>query len=256
MRAKMSCHDDRVAGPETIWARLEECVSYLSEPFRAAEIVSWFRRHYPDVKEQSLRTHIQWATSNAVAAGFPEREPLLTRVSHGVYVRASSVAADAGEPTELEGAAANDPLDSAAIPGGDWHTEANVQAMVVRHLVTTGWSVLSVANTATKEHGIDIVATRGGETVCVEVKGYPGVKYADPARALETKRTSPSRQAVHWYAQAILAAMRLRTRHPEHRSVIAIPDFPRYRNLHAETQPSLTACGIEVWWIGEDASVT
>jgi hypothetical protein len=27
-------------------------------------MVGWFRRHYPDVKEQSLRAHIQGATSN------------------------------------------------------------------------------------------------------------------------------------------------------------------------------------------------
>jgi hypothetical protein len=53
---------------DTIWDRLEECVEHLSEPFRASEIVGWFRRHYPDVKEQSLRAHIQGATSNASAS--------------------------------------------------------------------------------------------------------------------------------------------------------------------------------------------
>jgi hypothetical protein len=75
---------------DTIWDRLEECVQCLSEPFRASEIVGWFRRHYPDVKEQSLRAHIQVATSNASAesrGAFANRKPLITRVEHGLYRR-------------------------------------------------------------------------------------------------------------------------------------------------------------------------
>jgi hypothetical protein len=75
---------------ETIWDRLQECVGQLSEPFQASEIVSWFRRHHPDVKEQSLRAHIQVATSNAAVesrGAFANRRPLITRISHGVYRR-------------------------------------------------------------------------------------------------------------------------------------------------------------------------
>lgn len=74
----------------TIWDRLEECVQYLTEPFRASEIVGWFRRHYPDVKELSLRAHIQAATSNASVESrgiFANRQPLITRIEHGLYRR-------------------------------------------------------------------------------------------------------------------------------------------------------------------------
>lgn len=65
-------------------------MQYLSEPFRASEIVGWFRRHYPDVKEQSLRAHIQVATSNASVGSrgmFANRQPLITRIEHGLYCR-------------------------------------------------------------------------------------------------------------------------------------------------------------------------
>ena len=75
---------------ETIWDRLQECVGQLREPFRASEMVGWFRRHYPDVKEESLRAHIQGATSNASVESrgqFANRRPLITRVSRGVYRR-------------------------------------------------------------------------------------------------------------------------------------------------------------------------
>ena len=74
----------------TIWDRLQECVGQLSEPFRASEIIGWFRRHYPEVKEQSLRAHIQVATSNTSVASrgaFANRRPLITRVDHGLYRR-------------------------------------------------------------------------------------------------------------------------------------------------------------------------
>lgn len=75
---------------ETIRDRLQECVGQLQEPFRASEIVGWFRRRYPDLKEQSLRAHIQGATSNVSLESrgqFANRRPLITRVSHGVYRR-------------------------------------------------------------------------------------------------------------------------------------------------------------------------
>jgi hypothetical protein len=138
---------------------------------------------------------------------------------------------------------------------GEWHTEANIQAALVTALAGEGWRILSVANTATKEHGIDVIASRAGQTVGVEVKGFPSRGYADPARAGEVKRTSPSTQAGHWYSQAVLAAMRLRGKEPHWRSVIALPDFPRYRDLHAETAGSLSAAQIEVWWVDQAGRV-
>jgi hypothetical protein len=96
-----------------------------------------------------------------------------------------------------------------------------------------------------------VIAARDGQTAGIEVKGFPSRAYADPARAGERKRTSPSTQAGHWYSQAVLAAMRLRGKEPSWRSVIALPDFPRYRGLHSETVGSLAAAGIEVWWVDQ-----
>ncbi|MFT3872690.1 MAG: hypothetical protein QM714_08600 [Nocardioides sp.] len=139
--------------------------------------------------------------------------------------------------------------------GEEWHTEANVQASVVTALAARGYRVLSVANTATREHGVDVVASRDGATVGVEVKGYPSRNYADPARPSERKKTQPSTQAGHWFAAAALAAMRLRGKEPGWKSVIALPDFNRYRDLFTETQGSLSAAGISVWWVDEDGTV-
>jgi Holliday junction resolvase-like predicted endonuclease len=156
--------------------------------------------------------------------------------------------------TPAAAASPRDPDEPAEL-AGEWHTEANVQASLVTALAAGGWRILSVANTATKEHGIDVIASRDGQTVGIEVKGFPSRGYADPARANEVKRTSPSTQAGHWYSQAVLAAMRLRGKEPGWRSVIALPDFPRYRALCVETAGSLAAAHIEVWWVDQAGTV-
>jgi Holliday junction resolvase-like predicted endonuclease len=159
------------------------------------------------------------------------------------------------------------PADPAQRPGaagtagqsastGDWHTEAKVQAMVVAHLVREGWQIVSEADTASRQRGIDIVAVRETEELAIEVKGFPGRGFADPRRAYEQKRARPSTQATGWYGRAILAAMLTRSRRPHARSVIALPDFPRYRDLFKETAGSLQKCSIEVWWVSEDGHVT
>jgi hypothetical protein len=74
---------------------LAECVGQLDEPFRRSEVVGWFRRHYPEVKESTLAAHIQAATANAGnrARNHPHlagRAPLLRRIDYGLYVRARS----------------------------------------------------------------------------------------------------------------------------------------------------------------------
>ncbi|MGD7731812.1 hypothetical protein ACQCX5_02485 [Propionibacteriaceae bacterium G57] len=136
-----------------------------------------------------------------------------------------------------------------------WHTEANVQAAVVSALVASGYRIQSVANTATREHGIDIVATLDGMAIGIEVKGFPSKTYANPALVDRPKRTQPSNQAGHWFAAAVLAAMKLRGKQPDWRSIIALPDFKRYRNLYSETHTSLAAAGITVWWVDAEGTV-
>lgn len=261
----------------TVWNRLRQFAGTQAGPFTPQEALSWFRRHSTSaVNERTVRTHIRGACWNVEnRAQFAAREPFLTRVDRGVFrvatdeeltvwraAREDAISSTVGavdtspegghlsaaRPTSVaEGARGEASLDGVA--SVEWHTESNVQSLLVTSLVNHGWRILSVANTATREHGIDVVAARGDQTVGIEVKGFPSRHYADPARAAQVKRTSPSTQAGHWYSQAVLAAMRLRGKEPTWRSVIALPDFPRYRDLYAETSGSLAAAMIEVWWI-------
>lgn len=249
----------------TVWERLREYATTQPGSFTSQEVVSWFRRHAPsDATDQTVRTHLRGACWNVGdRSQFAHKEPFLTRLDRGIFRWATS---DEIEQWRAEQPGQPPPEDHLTVPvataaephaesSEEWHTEANVQRSLVASLVAEGWRILSVANTATKEHGIDVIAVRDGQKVGIEVKGFPSRDYADPARANEVKRTRPSTQAGHWYSQALLAAMRLRGKQPAWRSVIALPDFPRYHDLHAETVGSLEAAQIEVWWVDQTGSV-
>ncbi|WP_210503328.1 DUF7669 domain-containing protein [Nocardioides xinjiangensis] len=247
----------------TTWERLVECVRTLPEPFTAAEVISWFDRHYPGSNPRTIRAHVRGACSNVGnREQFTPKTPFLTKIAHGTFRRATQREITdylAGAPTPAGGAASSGTSVAAARAGGqqgDWHTEANTQSLVVRHLRASGWTITRTANTATKEPGVDVVAERGPERIGIEVKGYPTRgTYADPRRAGETKKTNPATQARHWYSQAVLAAMRLRTHEPDWHSVIALPDFPTYRRLWADTRTSLDAARIRMWFVSEDGAV-
>ncbi|WP_154675538.1 DUF7662 domain-containing protein [Parafrankia elaeagni] len=135
-------------------------------------------------------------------------------------------------------------------------SEASVQGMLVAHLVREGWEIRRVAETATKERGVDILAARDGRTLAVEVKGFPTRgTYADPARAGEVKPTQPGTQARHWYGQAILRAMLTHGEFPHYEVAIGLPDVPTYRRLHERTRVSLDRAAIGVLFVDEHGEV-
>jgi hypothetical protein len=144
---------------------------------------------------------------------------------------------------------------AATSSGEDGVPEARAQAMLVRHLADQGWQIQRVADTAMKEQGVDVLATRGDRTLAVEVKGYPGRRYSDPRRAGETKPTSPTTQARHWYAQAILKAMLMCSDHPSYEIAIALPDVPTYRSLHQRTSGGLQRLDVTIFFIDNNGHV-
>lgn len=136
------------------------------------------------------------------------------------------------------------------------HTEARVQARLVSSLTRHQWHIHRVADTATREHGIDVLATKAGRTLAIEVKGYPGRFYSDPRRADKIKPTSPSVQARHLFAEALLKAMITRDEYPEYEIAIAFPDVPTYRSLLHRTRASLADLAIIALLVAADGTVT
>ena len=138
---------------------------------------------------------------------------------------------------------------------GDDHTEAVVQARLVAYLTGQQWHLERVADTARREQGIDILASKDGRTLAVEVKGYPSRNYADPRRAGQVKPTNPPVQARHWYAQALLKAMLTREEHPTYEIAVAFPDVPTYRSLQQRTRTSLADLAITTFFVVTDGTV-
>jgi hypothetical protein len=136
-----------------------------------------------------------------------------------------------------------------------WYWEGNVQAAIATHLARRGWQVIRVADTARKERGDDILARRDGRDLVIEVKGYPSVAYADPARVGEIKAAAPTLQAHHWLADAVLKSLRLRGTRPEADVAIGLPRLPRYERLLDEIAVPLRDLGVGVYLVDEDGSV-
>lgn len=125
------------------------------------------------------------------------------------------------------------PLPEPSTAGGSddapWHWEGNVQAKLVEHLEREGWIISSTANTASKESGVDVIATdRDGAEWWISVKGYPERK--------PDKKTNPSTQARHWFSHAMFDVIVYRTARPDIRIGVAIPGpYPTYEALTAKS---------------------
>jgi hypothetical protein len=146
----------------------------------------------------------------------------------------------------LTGQAAPVPRPREEATAREWFWEGNVQAALCAWLASEGWALVQVMNTETRQQGTDIEATRGGVRLHVEVKGYPSEGASAP----------PSLRATHYYAGALLKAVRLREEHPDDDVAMAFPDKPRYRTLLAETARSVRTLRITVFFIAESGSVT
>lgn len=134
--------------------------------------------------------------------------------------------------------------------------EGRVQSALVDHLLADGWTIMSAADTASQEHGIDVVAEREGRRLLVEVKGYPGKIYARGPKTGQPKPTAPTLQAKHWFSDALLKALRTREKDPAAVVALAFPDMPRCRSLLAEVHGSLTTLDVAVFLVQADRSVT
>lgn len=133
--------------------------------------------------------------------------------------------------------------------------EADVQASMVRYLAAEGWSIRSVADTARRERGVDIVAERGERRLLVEVKGWPSDTYVRGERAGEPKPTQPSTQAAVWFAGGLLELLRPGGTEPEAELALALPDRSRYRKLLDDVRWAMRRLDITVFLVDDRGEV-
>lgn len=246
----------------TVWDRLRSYAEGTTGSFTSQEAISWFHRHSPgQVNDRTVRSHLRGACCNVENRHqFSSREPFLTRVGHGTFRTASEDEIGLWRRGLHQGDRSTVGQDVTVSWGiadiePEWHSEALVQRTLVSWLERDGWTVIRQADTASGEHGVDVVAERHGVRLGIEVKGYPSKYYARGPKKGQLKPTRPNAQAPKWFAHALVPAMRLRTNEPDTRSVICFPDFPVYRRLYQQTGLSLRVAGIETWVVREDGEV-
>jgi len=215
--------------------------------FRLQEIVNEVLRSTDRYPEVTIRTQI----SSVMCANAPVHHANhtndLERVGHGLYMRR--------EPPESPDPAVADVGIMADLrPVGDeraWYWEGNVQNRFASFLLEEGWSIVSTADTSTREMGPDIQATQGHRRLFAEVKGYPTTTYARGPKVGQPKPTNPTTQARHWYAGALLSAALARDSHPDSEIAIVLPMFGTYESLIRRTRTTLDASRIVVFLMDE-----
>jgi len=146
-------------------------------------------------------------------------------------------------------------IESRSDPDAPWYWEGNVQTTVARFLASEGWVIESVADTASRQRGVDLVATKRARRLAIEVKGYPGTVYARGERAGQPKPTAPTTQARHWFAQALLTAILTGGTTEQTEVAVAFPDMPRFRELIGRSDWALRRLSIRVFLVGEGGQV-
>lgn len=137
----------------------------------------------------------------------------------------------------------------------DWFWEGNVVNAIAKHVTDAGWTIEAMADTASGQTGPDIRARKNDSLPIVEVKGYPSRFYERGTKKGQPKPTNPATQAKHWFAEALLTAIRRQTANGRCGVAIAFPDFPLYAKLLRETRDALAKLDIAVFIVHESGAV-
>lgn len=242
----MTAKDDLLRAARALTARGQRS-------FTPADLINEARHLgsvYPDMTLRSMITYHLRVDEGRAGSG----EGFL-RLERGRYALGADAATAAPKGSTPPPATPEQPM-AVRDPNDDWRWEGRVQSAVVRWLAAGGWDIIRVADTASREQGVDIEARRGDERLLVEVKGYPSATYLHGASAGEKKRYGAATQARTYFGNALLSGMLMRHKHPTARVTLAFPDVPTFRRLAKRTAGPLHAAGIIVWLVAEDGTVT
>jgi len=185
---------------------------------------------------QGARQFVKWLDSSKDGRQLPARRAEPTRMPPD---RSTRVAAAV----------------STSVPADGWPGEGPVQSAVVAWLVSQGWSIVRVAHTSSREHGVDVIARRDGAELGVEVKGYPAETYSTGDRAGQQRKYHPASQARTYFGDALLAVLSMRDASADSEVALALPDVAGYRGLAERVGGSLLALRIRVLFVSRDGEV-
>ena len=229
------------------------------ETFQLSEVCERVLDDSADFQETTIRTHITSAMCVDAPVHHANHTDDLVRVGRGRYRRVTPSDDLARLRRAADRRVGNSDRASVIQRRGDpeteWHWEGKVQSAIVKHLAADDWEILSVANTASREHGVDIIARKLGRRLLVEVKGYPSKYYARGEKKGQLKKTPPSLQARVWFADLLMSSMLNADDEPDAEIVLCMPDVTTYRSLRERVSGSLDLLGFTIAWISTDGNV-
>jgi len=172
-----------------------------------------------------------------------EKEGLVVRRRVGGKIRNFWLGSTQTPP--LQPVSLADESGTLSYPSNPWYWEGNIQALVIRHLTSQHYLIRSVADTASRQQGKDIVAERNRKQLWITAKGYP----------IGTEKTRPSTQAGHWFKQAVFDVLVYRGESESVELGIALPDFPRYRSLADRIAWLKPLAKFVYYWVQENGTV-
>jgi hypothetical protein len=225
--------------------------------FTIQQVVDEVRSTTAAYRETTIRTYVTSVMCVDAPVHHANHTDDLVRVGRGVYRRIEAKDDLVDRRREADSRVKKRPQEQAETGDiqSECYWEGNLQSAMVAHLAATGHAIRSVANTATKERGIDIVAILDGRQVLVEVKGYPSRFYARGPKQGQVKKTHPSIQARTWFADVLLSSLINAEDSPDSTIVICLPDVGTYRSLVDRTETAIGVLGICVAWVTEDGAV-
>ena len=225
------------------------------DTFRLVELVAEVMATTSEYEESTIRTHIVSVMCANAPIHHSNHTDDLLRVGQGQYRRLAAGESVAAEP-DVEEAAPQPASEADRVDvKSEWFWEGNVQATLVADLARSGAHIISVADTESRQHGIDIIATQSGGKILIEVKGYPSRYYARGQRKGEVKKTPAPMQARVWFADALMSSMLNAEEDPESDIVICLPHAATYRSPVERTRTSLAQLGVTLAWVLESGDV-
>lgn len=205
------------------------------------KIINFLKRHPEGIDDDDLSVQLQVFPRqqvNQICRKLEKRGLVIRRSKHG---KIHNFWNEIAIPNDLK---ANWESCNNAIQIDDdepWHWEGNVQSVLVKKLVRDGFKILSVADTAKKTPGKDVIAEKEGVELWVTVKGYPK----------KTSKTSAPTQASHWFKDAIFDVIKYREEGKHVDIGAAFPDYPTYRRLAEKIAWLESAANFQYFWIKE-----
>ncbi len=225
--------------------------------FRTREILEEVKREHSAYQDSAVQTYVVSVMCMDAPVHHANHTDDLRRVDRGLYERVAGAESRSRKSPIAE---QREPVASPVPDSGDahleWHWEGNIQAAMVSYLAGEGWAIKSVANTAAREHGVDILADKDGRRIAVEVKGYPSLYYVRGPKQGERKKTPPSLQARVWYSDLLLSMMLLLNESEHDQVVMCLPAVGTYESLVERTKQSLQHLDVVVVLVDDSDAVS